>query len=371
MSSKNKRVLIFSIAYYPLVGGAEVAVKEITSRLNDVEFDMVTLRFSKDHKSFEKVGNVNVYRVGGPKHLFPLTALIKSLILNRKRKYTHVWSIMANWAGFVGLFFKIFNKKVKFILTLQEGDSLSSIKRKVFLVYPIFKKIFSKADTIQAISNYLADWARDMGYEGGVEVIPNGVDINKFSGETAEMEENVILITTSRLVPKNGISDIIESLRFLPERVKLKIIGSGPLLRKLNKQVGRNKLESRVKFLGQMDHLEMISHLRASHIFVRPSLSEGMGNSFIEAMAVGLPIIATPVGGIPDFLSDPDKSPHRAPTGLFVPINDPKALANKIDRLIKSDRLRETLITNGKRLAKEKYDWNLIADQMKGKVFGI
>ncbi len=371
MSSKNKRVLIFSIAYYPLVGGAEVAVKEVTTRLSDIEFDMVTLRFDRSHKSEEKFGNVNIYRVGGPKHLFPLTALLKAWSLNRTRNYTHVWSIMANWAGFAGLFFKTLNKRVKFILTLQEGDSLSSIKMKVLLVYPIFKKIFIRADVVQAISNYLADWARSMGRRGGVEVVPNGVDVSKFSGETAEIEDNVILITTSRLVKKNGVGDIIDALKLLPERVKLKVIGSGPLDKSLKLKARSLGLESRVKFLGHMEHGEMVGHLRASHIFVRPSLSEGMGNSFIEAMAVGLPVIATPVGGIPDFLSDPDKSPERHPTGLFVPPQDPKAIARQVERLMKSDRLRETLVTNGKRLAKDKYDWDLIAGEMRSKVFNI
>jgi glycosyltransferase involved in cell wall biosynthesis len=240
---------------------------------------------------------------------------------------------------------------------------------KVFFVYPIFKKIFIRADVVQAISNYLADWARSMGRRDRVEVIPNGVDVSKFSGDTAKMEENVILITTSRLVKKNGVADIIDALKLLPERVKLKIIGSGPLDRSLKTKTRGLGLEGRVKFLGHMEHGEMVGHLRASHIFVRPSLSEGMGNSFIEAMAAGLPVIATPVGGIPDFLVDPDKSPERHPTGLFVPPRSPKDIAKAVERLMKNDRLRETLVVNGKRLAKDKYDWNLIAEEMKKRVF--
>lgn len=371
MPNKPKRVLIFSIAYYPLVGGAEVAVRETTQRLYDFEFDMITLRFSKDHKSFEKVGNVNVYRIAVWKHLYPFVAPLKAWSLNRERAHTHTWSIMANWAGFAGLFYKFINKKTKFILTLQEGDSLSYIRRKVFFVYPIFKKIFKRADVVQAISNYLAHWARSMGATARVEVIPNGVDISKFENKELRIKnkDKTTLITTSRLVKKNGVGDIIEALKFLPQSVYLEILGSGPLDKELKNKTRKLGLEGRIKFLGFVEQKDIPRYLRQADIFVRPSLSEGMGNSFIEAMASGLPVIATPVGGIPDFLSDPDKSPQRPPTGLFVPPKDPKAIARAVERLVKSDRLKEAITTNASRLVREKYDWNLIAEAMRSKVF--
>src|SRR3989344_6267259 len=60
-----KRILIFSLAYYPRVGGAEVSIKEITDRIPDAEFHMVTLRFASGQAREEKVGNVLVHRVGG------------------------------------------------------------------------------------------------------------------------------------------------------------------------------------------------------------------------------------------------------------------------------------------------------------------
>ncbi len=373
MSSKNKRVLIFSISYYPLVGGAEVAVREVTDRITDVEFDMVTLKFDKSHKSFEKIGNVNVYRIGGFKHLFPFLAFFKAWRLNRERKYTHAWSIMANWAGFAGLFFKLVNKETKFILTLQEGDSLSYIKRKVFFVYPIFKKIFTKADKIHAISNYLADWARDMGYKERVEVIPNGVDYKKFESIEPKIKNDgkFILITTSRLVKKNGVEDIIKAMSLLSRDVSLHILGSGPLDKHLRQRAKSLGVENRVQFIGFVDQREIPKFLHRADVFIRPSLTEGMGNSFIEAMAAGLPVIATPVGGIVDFLTDPDKSRDKPPTGLFVPPRDPISIAKAVERLIKNERLRDTLITNGKRLAREKYDWGLLAKEMKVKVFDV
>ncbi len=257
------------------------------------------------------------------------------------------------------------------MLTLQEGDSLSYIKRKVLFVYPIFKKIFAKADKIHAISNYLAEWARDMGYRGVVEVIPNGVDTNKFENRELRIknEGKTILITTSRLVKKNGVEDIIKAMSLLSKDISFQVLGSGPLDNRLRGVARSLGLENRVQFVGFVNQAEIPKFLHRADIFIRPSLTEGMGNSFIEAMAAGLPVIATPVGGIVDFLVDPDKSSHKPPTGLFVPPRDYKAIARAVERLVKNERLRETLIANGKRLAKEKYDWNMLAEEMKKRVF--
>lgn len=374
----NKRVLIFSLAYFPLVGGAEVAVKEITERVEGVEFDMITKRFDRADRDFETIGRVHVHRVSGPKHLYPFLAFLLARKLHMKKGYTHSWAIMANWAGFAALFFKMAFPSVKFVLTLQEGDPLDYIKRKVRFVAPLFKKIFVRADVITAISNYLAKWAKDMGYQGRVEVITNGVDLDKFAkpnspahGQASEdSRENLVwLITTSRLVEKNGIADVIDAMKLLPENVKFQILGTGSLEIKLKRKVEKLGLGERVFFLGLVEPDEIPDYLHKADIFIRPSLSEGMGNSFIEAMAAGLPVIATPVGGIPDFLSDPDKSPHTAPTGLYVGVRDSEGIARQVRRLIKDTRLKESLIANGKRLARERYSWDLIAREMKEKVF--
>ena len=62
---RKKRVLIFSLAYIPFVSGAELAVKEIPNRIKDIDFDIITLRFDRKWAKKEKIGNVNIYRIGG------------------------------------------------------------------------------------------------------------------------------------------------------------------------------------------------------------------------------------------------------------------------------------------------------------------
>ena len=102
----SRRVLIFSLAYHPVVGGAEIAVKEITDRIPDIEFDMVTMRFDPSHPKREKLGNVTVHRIDSSKALFPLEAFLFARRLHDERSYDAIWSIMAARAGGAALFFK-------------------------------------------------------------------------------------------------------------------------------------------------------------------------------------------------------------------------------------------------------------------------
>ena len=396
-----KRILIFSLAYYPdVVGGAEVALKEITDRIapEEIEFDMVTLRFDSTLPKFERIGNVNVYRIGFTakhpqigdlsrfplsfnKYLFPFVGFLKAHSLHRKNPYDGTWAMMANYAGFAALFFKMRFPKVPYLLTLQEGDPIEYIKARVQSVYALFEKIFTRADMVQTISHYLAAFARDMRYTGPLEVVPNAVNVAHFSQvhPTEELfalkqkfgkaTDDIFIITTSRLVKKNAIDEVIRALPLLDRRVKFLILGIGPDEATLRGLADELKVSDRVKFARQVSHEEMPKYLAVSEIFIRPSRSEGLGNSFLEAMAAGLPVIATPVGGIPDFLFDPEKNPDHEPTGLFCKVDDPTSIAEQIKRLIADPALRARLVVNGKKLVTENYDWNLIATQMRERVF--
>ncbi|MCI5108824.1 MAG: glycosyltransferase family 4 protein [Candidatus Pacebacteria bacterium] len=350
------KVLIFATTYIPFIGGAEIAVDEITKRIPDVEFDMITVNLDGKQRKFERIGNVNVYRISGPKILFPIVAFIKSFSL--KKKYDLIWSIMASYAGFASLFFKFVKPKVPFLLTLQEGDSKKELKWKFRYVYFLFKMIIKKANMVQAISKYLEDFAKE--FNSKTIVIPNGVDVEKFSRPKREIGDEVTLVTTSRLVMKNAVSDIIKSLEYLPENVKLVIVGDGELRSSLEKESDL----SRVRFAGQLKHPELIAELQSADIFVRPSLSEGFGNSFVEAMASRLPVIATPVGGIVDFLKDKE-------TGFFCKVNDPRDIAEKVKFIINNPVHTERVVENAYHMVLDRYSWDTISKKMKNSVFDV
>ncbi len=359
-----------------------MAVQNITDRLNDFHFDMVTARINRRLSKFERVGNINVYRIGigvpkFDKYLLAFFGHKFAQGLHKRNGYDAIWSIMASYSGFAGMFFKKRHPKIPFLLTLQEGDDLEYIKKRVGILKPWFKKIFIVSDYIQCISKFLANWAQQMGAKCPIEVVPNGVDINKFSifnfqFSKKELKERLgikegekIIITVSRLVAKNAIEDVIEAMQYLPENVKFLILGTGPLEESLKLKTGRLFLENRVLFLGEIQNNEIPAYLAISDVFVRPSLSEGLGNSFLEAMAAGIPVIATPVGGIPDFLFDPDKNPDKPSTGLFCEVRNPKSIAEKVKIFLENQELTEKIKTNAKELVIKNYDWDLIAQKMR------
>ncbi|MDO8561379.1 MAG: glycosyltransferase family 4 protein [bacterium] len=402
--NKKKRILIFSLTYHPYVGGAEVAIKEITDRLDPsaYEFDMVTCRFDRNLPEVERVGNVTVHRIGftaaNPKisdrsmpfscrvakALFPLTSFLKARSLHKKRAYDMTWAMMANQAGFGALLFKYTHPEVPYFLELQDGNSLERIKaRRPFLrlIWPFYRRVYLKANSIKAISHFIERLAREIGCKGPIAVIPNAVDVAKFSApvsieEQVELKarfgkrmDDVFLFTASRLVLSRGVEDIIRALSFLPPNVKLLVAGMGEGQKKLEKIARDSGAAERVFFAGHVSHARLPVYYQISDIFVRPSIVEGFGNAFVEAFAAGIPVIATSVGGIPDFLSDPERNPNKPATGLFCEVRDPESIARAVLRYIKEPALVAEVVQNAKALAEKKYDWNTIAAEMETKIF--
>lgn len=384
-----RRILIFCSVYYPrFVGGAEVAVKEITDRIPpaEIEFDMITLRMDSALPKAERIGNISIHRIGWTgkmksqglpwylhlnKYAYVPLAVFKALSLHRKRKYQAIWSIMASYNSFAAIIFKTLKPAVKLFLTLQEGDPTEHMEKRAKPLWPLFKRLFTRADRIQAISSFLALWAKKMGARCPIDIVPNAVDLGLFAKNVSEQEietlkdkldkrnGDIFLITTSRLEKKNAIGDVIDALTFLPKNVKFLILGKGSEEVMLKEKCAQLKLEDRVIFMGYVPHKDMPKFLRISDIFVRPSLSEGLGNSFLEAMAGRIPVIATPVGGIPDFLIDGE-------TGLFCEPVNPRSIAQKVEKLIKDEQSREYIVERAFDMVEKRYRWEGVTEKMKG-----
>ena len=220
---------------------------------------------------------------------------------------------------------------------------------------------------------YLGRWAQKAGFLGVPRIIPNGVAVGLFSKEFPQMSLDMVknelgkkmgdifLVTTSRLVYKNAIDNVISAFALLPKHISFVVLGTGPDEKKLKQLVERLDLTDRVAFLGHIDHAEMPKYLKASDIFIRPSRSEGMGNSFIEAMAVGLPVIATQEGGIADFLFDEKKNPDKPVTGWAVEKDSPKDIARVVKDIVGHQEKMRAVVKTAQEMVKEKYEWGVIA----------
>lgn len=380
-----KRILIFSTAYYPFVGGAEVAIRAITDRVRGYEYDLITARFDKKLPAIEKVGSVTVYRVGIgvpliDKMMLPFWGALRALRLHSAKKYLCFWGVMASWgagAGFVANMARILfrKKKVPMILTLQEGDSDSHLAyRWAGLIALSWRMALRHTDFLTAISNFLLHRAERLGYSGRRVLIPNGVHVKMFTRRVSIQDKEVLrqrlgkkkgdifLVTTSRLSKKNAVDDVISALPLLPEHVYFVVIGKGEEGRALSELAEKLHVSYRVKFLGFIPQESIPAYFSVCDIFIRPSRSEGFGNSFIEAMAAKLPVIATPVGGIPDFIDDHE-------TGVFCSPDNPKSVAQAVSQLMDDAKLLEKIVAHAYDRVIEFYSWEHVAEQMKLQVF--
>ena len=162
------------------------------------------------------------------------------------------------------------------------------------------------------------------------------------------------------MVEKNGIEYLIKAINLLNQNVKLLIIGDGPLKNKLKKLVKELNLENDVQFLGKIPYEKIQNYYAQADVFCRPSLSEGFGNVFIQAMAAEVPIIATPIGGIVDFLLE-------GKTGYICYPEDSDHIFYQLEHILnkKNKESVDHMVKDAKKMVEEKYTWQIVSQQMK------
>lgn len=161
-----------------------------------------------------------------------------------------------------------------------------------------------------------------------------------------------IVLTICRISPEKGLTYLIEASRTITEKipnVKIIIKGSSGIyasskekkyLGELKNLISKYNLQKNIAILKTSYHYEIPKYLAAADVFVLPSLSEGFPLAILEALATGVPVVATPVGGIPDVLVNETNA-------LLVEPRDVEALAEAIVRILTDDKLRKRLIENG------------------------
>lgn len=385
-----KKILIFSLAYYPsFVSGAEASIKEITDRISpsDIEFHMVTLLFDKNAPREETIGNIHVHRVGFggdylSKVLFIPFAAFNARMLNKEYRFDALWAMMTYMLLPVVLS-RAIGVRVPHILTLQDGDPYEKVFERWFIrpFIPVLDYGFRTASMIQAISVFLAEWPHKRGYKGPLEIIYNGANPRDLKDEVSSEEVDalkqklgkkpgdIFLVNTSRLVYQKAFDDTIRALVKLPAHIKLLAVGDGedlPMLKKLAEDLG---VVNRVIFTGKVDRSVVTLYRRVSDIFVAPSRSEGLGNAFISALASRLPLIATQVGGMADYVFDEKHNPDKQPTAWVVDPDAPDQIVHKVEEVLANPEKAKAISAYARKMVEEKYDWDLIAKDMRTRVF--
>jgi len=281
------------------------------------------------------------------KNKFNLTVIPKLIkLINRIKPdiiHTHLFQ-----ARFYTAIASIFSKST--ILITHKHNNVNLRKHNVFVVLERLGITFY--DKIIAISHAVAKSLKS--YElvpsKKIFVLHNGIDIAKFnvikSSHRNSKKNQVVIGIVCRLEPQKGIIYLLLAMRIILAKfpnAKLEIVGDGSLFRELVEYSKNLGISNSVKFFGKF--ADVIPFYKRMDVFVLPSLYEGFGIVLLEAMASGLPIVATNVDGINEVVVDGE-------SGILIPPKNPEAIADAVLKIIENDQLSERLILRGYERAK-------------------
>jgi glycosyltransferase involved in cell wall biosynthesis len=290
--------------------------------------------------------------------------------LIRKHRITHLLSQSSIWGGFAAtLAARMYH--LPHMVEIHGDVYFRYFRSKKWherLLAQISRYSLKRATKVRSLSSGMTQMLKEIDISDNVVTIPNRVDLRLFGPKKTDytLHDPVRIISVGRFVPQKGYALALDSLkRLVPKyRLKLTLIGGGPLIHALE-LFDRGDLE--VELIEWMDQAKLIDRLRTADMYIQPSLpdlGEAMPRTLLEAMAMGLPIIASDIAAIPGIL-------HHGHNGLLIPPDDPVALAEKIEMLITDPVSRENLGVQAHLDALNKYEWNKMFDLYRNELAGM
>lgn len=222
----------------------------------------------------------------------------------------------------------------------------------------VFKPIWKQASALVACSQGLKARALKFLPSAEIDVIPNGIDLERFSPapEPAEGASFLRLLTVGRLSTTKRLPLLIDAVEILGKEgcpVQLTAVGGGALEAQLRRMLDEKNLRGAVTLVGRRGSEQMPETYRGQDVFVSASAQEGMSNAMLEAMASGLPIVTTRCEGVDELIGD---------NGIVVNAPDPAELAKAIRTLAENPSLRKTMAAAARTRA-SLFSWSCAADQ--------
>lgn len=223
------------------------------------------------------------------------------------------------------------------------------------------KPILQNADAVLALTEDMKQKMREI-YERKIYVVPNGVDLERFKISLGDKKEGdpKMIIFVGRLHPVKGVQYLIEAMAIIHRKmpnVKLVLVGDGVERSRLEELAKRLDLNGCIQFAGQVPQERIPQVMHQADIFSLLSLSEGFPVVLLEAMAAGLPIVATNVGGIPDIVEE-------EVNGYLVNVRSPEEISEKILFLLQNNEIWEEISATNREKA-ELFTWYKVADTVE------
>jgi glycosyltransferase involved in cell wall biosynthesis len=374
-----KRILIFAAYFHPHIGGYEKIVYELSRRLvqSGYEIDILTCNTEKA-PAFEELDGIKIYRLpcwNALNSLYPIPKpyptsfriLRKLLRKNYDVIHTQTRFFITSFLGLI--FAKL--KRTPLVHT-EHGTRHSTVPNKVIDLisraydHSIGALLVKSARKNIGVSEAACEFLKHLG-AANAQVIYNGIDTSIFKKEEDTncrqklgiSNDDIVITFVGRLIYAKGVQDLISAFPRIKDtapKAKLLIVGDGPYRAELEKMARQTDCHSDILFLGQKTQAELIEILSTTDICVNPSYSEGLPTSVMEAASIGLPIIATDVGGTREIITTDE-------TGIMVKARDVGQLAEELYRLLANAELRGKLGKSARILAERKFNWDKITGE--------
>ena len=379
------RILIATPQFLPVLGGAERQAHALGRMLGERGHQVAVLtQRMPGLPTREAVDGVSVNRAIRAIEAGPLYGLTYTLSAARfLLRHRHEWDVVHITHMYLDAFAAILTRRwhglpivVRPACAGHYGDLSRLARFRAWPLYPgpgkiglrVLIRTIARADGFIGNSRELCEELLAAGFPAEKIVrIPNGVDLCHFcpdpTARSAEWRRRLglpagpLLVFAGRLDPQKGLRTLVEAMRspvLTALGVRLLLLGDGPQRAELVQAVQHDGLGDRVLFRGVVEDVALF--LRASDIFAFPTMGEGMPNALLEAMASGLPCVASAVGGCRDVITNGE-------TGLLVPPGDAAAFQEALEILIQSPVMRERLGVAARQDAASRFGLDRMADQ--------
>jgi len=350
---------MISIDYPPVPGGISAHVYELAKAFKNAGNSVtVVTRRRKNEPTHTTEEGIKIYRVA-LKYMalfygLQIRCFVRKLLPEIKPDIIHIHGMgPLEWYNI---------DHIPLVYTNHTSGYLKRIKKGGLRRMTMLKRHFNKADLFLAPSKELLHVPFDI--PAAKQFIANGVDATKFvfnKDKRREIrktlgigEDEISAVITRRLVDKNGVIFLAKATEFLKNnKLRFIVIGDGPERKAVEEEFTKH-CGNRAIFLGNKTHGEIVDYYSAADFSILPSLLEATSISGLEAMAAGLPLVGTEVGGIPELI-------HNGINGYLCKPANPKDLAEKIDKLLEEDLC--AFGKNSRTMVEDHFDWLQIASK--------
>ncbi len=361
------KIIMVSNEFPPSIGGVQTHVYELSRAMVRLghEVTVITRLSDKSLPKHKAMDGVNVIRVGlSNNHMlydFKLHRMLKTMISKEGFEAVHIHGMRPLKA--------CKNLKVPVVFTNHTSSFLKRVTKGQAVLEKMRKQLVI-AEQVFAPSDELVEATRKTGYAGPTHFISNGVDVNRFFPVETNLKSDLgipkdafVAVLARRLVEKNGVLYFAKAI-VQANRPDLHVIVAGDGAdRSLFEQIIREgNCSDRVHFLGGVDNQKMPEIFSAGDVSILPSLMEATSIAGLEAMACGLPLIGTNVGGIPVIIKDGE-------TGVLVEPRSPEQLAEALNKLCEDREYAKRLGERSLERVRKDFSWDVIADITVNHIF--